>query len=265
MKKRITQAHIRIAQWLVSSVSVVITLLCFVMMRLNYPGMNIAFFIALMFTCIIFMYVLLSVLLKQKKYAKLALTLWRCYTVCLIIGFVVFLILQGFIFSGSGTDTGKVDCVIILGAGLFGEIPSKILVSRLNSALEYLSALDDSPLIIVSGGQGAGETITEAEAMYRYLCRRGIDESRIWKEDSSTNTWENISFSLSLMEKNGLDTNNMTVAIVTNEFHLFRAKYIAQRLGFDVIGVAAKTPVFRLRVLYQCREAVAILRTFLLQ
>jgi uncharacterized SAM-binding protein YcdF (DUF218 family) len=94
--------------------------------------------------------------------------------------------------------------------------------------------------------------------MHDYLVRRGVDEALIWKEDRSTRTQENIEFSLELMRENGLDVDNAVIAIVTNEFHVFRAKLIAEKAGVDAVGVAAPTPGLYLRVLYFSREAFAL-------
>jgi len=165
--------------------------------------------------------------------------------------------LQGLIISGARTEEADVDCLIVLGAGLRNGSPSLMLRQRLNMAAEYLLEHGDTP-IIVSGGMGRGETITEAEAMSRYLVACGVDESLIWKEEKSTSTRENLVFSMDLMEENGLDTDSVVVAVVTNEFHLYRAKLIAAKTGLTAIGISAKTPRFYLRVLYSFREAFAL-------
>ena len=252
----------RVPAAIVIVASAVITLICFVLMLQNYPGMNIAFCLTLAFSVIICLFFFLRALRANEKYTRLAKTLQRFFMICLMLALVVFLILQGLIISGAHTEDAEIGCLIILGAGLYGEYPSMMLVSRLDMALEYLNGRNDVP-IIVSGGQGPGETITEAEAMFRYLIRRGTDNDIIWKEEDSTNTWENIAFSLELMRDKGLDAENTTVAIVTSEFHLYRAKHIAGQLGLNAIGVAAETPILGLRVLYHCREAVALLNSFL--
>ena len=147
--------------------------------------------------------------------------------------------------------------MIVLGAGLRNGAPSLILRRRLNAAIDYLQERGDIP-VIVSGGLGRGENITEAEAMFRYLSEHGIKDDLIWKEEKSTSTRENLIFSLAIMEANGLDADNTKVAVVSNEFHLFRAKLIAGKEGIDAIGVAAKTPTFYLRAIYSCREAFAL-------
>ena len=81
------------------------------------------------------------------------------------------------------------DAVIVLGAGLRGDRPSTTLKGRLNAAYEYHLENPDA-LIIVSGGQGHDEDITEAEAMKKYLVALGIPDDRIVKEEKSTSTYE---------------------------------------------------------------------------
>ena len=248
---------------LIAAACIVFSGVFFVLMLRNYPGMEIAFFASMMFSALFAVYLLLRKLRTNEKYAKLSLILQRCLYICIAAGMVGFLVLQGLIMSGARTEDSEVDCLIILGAGIYGEYPSITLVSRLDAALEYMQSRG-SVQIIVSGGQGPGETITEAEAMFRYLTRRGVDESNVWKEDASTNTWENLAFSFELMKTKGMDPADAKIAIVTNEFHLYRAKHIAGTLGAGAIGVAAQTPYLGLRILYHCREAVALLKDFLL-
>ena len=258
-RKRVVMRILAIAA---STISVSATVISFIYMRRNYPGMNIAFFIALGISALIIAHLFLCSLRASEKHPKLAKTLQRCFFICLAIGFAGFLTLQVLILSASRTEDADVDCLIVLGAGIYGETPSRILASRLDSALEYIAGRDGVQ-IIVSGGQGPGESITEAEAMFRYLTRRGADANLIWKEERSTSTLENLAFSLELLEEMGLDKDTAKVAIVTNEFHLYRAKHVAGLFGIDAIGVAAKTPYPSLRVLYHFREAAAILNSFL--
>jgi len=184
--------------------------------------------------------------------------------VFLSIGLICFLIVQGVLISNSFTENADVDAIIVLGAGLRNNVPSLILASRLNAAIEYSKTQGDVP-IIVTGGLGSGEILTEAEAMSRYLIERGVDEYRILKEDASTNTRENLAFSKVILEELGMDTDNIKVAIVSNEFHLLRAKMIAEKAGLDSIGVAAETPGLHRKVLYYFREAFALTAEVLLR
>jgi len=149
------------------------------------------------------------------------------------------------------------DVLIILGSKIYSNTPTLMLVSRLDAAVEYVKTCSDIP-IIVSGGQGTDEKVSEAEAMFRYLVASGVDENRIWKEDASVNTRENISFSIKLMKYKGLDVANLKVAVLSNEFHLFRTGIIAKKAGLEIIPVAAKTPGLLRRIYHYMREVLAL-------
>jgi len=94
--------------------------------------------------------------------------------------------------------------------------------------------------------------------MARYLIANGIDESRIWKEEVSTSTHENINFAKEIMAEKGMDVENLKVAIVSNEFHLFRAKLTGEKAGLNTFGVAAETPGLHRRVIYYFRETFSL-------
>jgi len=229
-----------------------------VLTLMKVPYMHVVFYLTLGFSALLVIYMVLWTLCLSEKYARLATILRRCYLVCFAVGLAFFLTLQGLIISGSHTDVSEADCLIVLGAGLRNGAPSLILRRRLNAAVNYLGERGDDIPVIVTGGLGRGETVTEAEAMFRYLRDRELDESLIWKEEASTSTRENLAFSLAVMEENGLDIESTKVAVVTNEFHLFRAKLIAGKQGLDVVGIAAETPGVFVRILYSFREAFAL-------
>jgi len=221
--------------------------------------MHIIFYLVLGLSIAIVVYLVLWALSSHmnKKCSRYAIMLRRCYLLLFAVGFAGFLTFQGLIISSARTEDAQVDAIIVLGAGLRNDAPSLILRTRLNAAVSYLDAHGDVP-IIVSGGLGAGERITEAEAMSRYLISRGVDENLIWQEGASTRTQENLEFSLAIMEEKGLDIENVKVAIVSNEFHLYRAKLIAGKAGLDAVGVAAKTPGAYMSAIYFFREAFAL-------
>lgn len=126
------------------------------------------------------------------------------------------------------------DYVVVLGAQWKSTGPSEVLRRRLARAADYL---DDNPdaKVIVSGGQGENEIMSEAAGMRDYLVKMGIEESRILVEDRSSNTCENLVFSGQL-----LDRQQDSVVIVTNNFHMFRALSIAKKQGYaHVEGLAA--------------------------
>ena len=156
-----------------------------------------------------------------------------------------------------------VDAVIVLGAGVNGETPSAALWSRIRAAEDYLEIHPDVP-VVLSGGQGAGEAISEAEAMRRALWKEdGAENARLLLEERSTNTAENFRFSKALLEERGLDTGRATIAVVTNDFHCFRAHMIARRQGLKTIDVPAELPWWWLTANYYLREAFAVVKTSL--
>ena len=128
------------------------------------------------------------------------------------------------------------DYLVVLGAGLRPDgYPSEALRFRLEAALAYLEE-NPGTECIVSGGQGLGEVRTEADAMEEYLVARGLDASRITKEDRSTTTAENVRYSSELVAPGA------SVGIVTNDFHLFRALRIAEKNGLPgAHGLAARS------------------------
>ena len=130
--------------------------------------------------------------------------------------------------------------LVVLGAGLRGDRPSRTLRERLDAAIDYLNAHPEAPCV-VSGGQGADEMCTEASAMKAYLLEKGIAEERIYLEEVSTTTEENLLLSRRVIQENGLSES---VAVVTQEFHQCRAQEFARKAGFTTVGaVTAHTPL----------------------
>lgn len=133
--------------------------------------------------------------------------------------------------------------VVVLGAALRGDQPSLSLRHRLDAAYDHLVEYPQAKCI-VSGGQGPDEICTEASVMKRYLVEKGIDPDRVYVEDQSTSTFENVRLSREVIEQNGLSTE---VAVVTQEFHQFRAQQFVKRAGLTVSGaVTAHTPWYLL-------------------
>ncbi|NLH97189.1 MAG: YdcF family protein [Clostridiaceae bacterium] len=149
-----------------------------------------------------------------------------------------FLAVMGLItFGGKSDPEAQTEYLIILGAQLHGETPSKALYQRLDAGIAYLRKYPDT-IVIVSGGQGKGEDIAEAEAMYRYLAANGIDENRMIREARSSSTMENFMFSRRLIEqRDGSITGEIT--FVTNDYHIFRSRMLAKRNGLKVRALAA--------------------------
>ncbi len=144
--------------------------------------------------------------------------------------------------------------VIVLGCRVKNGRPSLMLRDRLNAAYEYLEKNPDS-ICIVSGGKGADESISEAECMYKYLVDKGIDKKRLIKEDKSKTTYENFEFSAKIIKEKSLSNS---VAVVTNDFHEYRASLLAKKLSLDFGSVPSKTVYYMYPVNY-VRELFGIL------
>ena len=140
-------------------------------------------------------------------------------------------------------------------APLPGE-PSLSLRNRLEAALAYLQENPET-VAIVSGGQGPGEQISEAEAMRVWLEARGVAPARIRMETQAASTAENLRFSLALIAQAG--DGQASVAVCSSEYHLCRARALAREAGVEVYGVAGRTTLPLLRLNYFVREGLAML------
>lgn len=186
--------------------------------------------------------------------------IYRIAKSVLFISFLIFILIESLIIiGGRRTPDVKVDYVIILGARLYGDIPSPALLERLKVAKEYL--IDNTDVkVVVSGGQGLDEDIAEAYAMKKYLINNGIEKDRIIVEDKSTTTFENLKFSLDKIKETN-DNNNISLLIASNRYHIFRAKLLAKRLGAIPYGLPAKTPLIIVLQSY-IREFLAVIKSY---
>lgn len=194
---------------------------------------------------------------RESRGGRLMLTL-AGVVLALVIGLVVTftaLIIRALGRQPSGTET-----VIVLGCRVYGERPSLMLRERIDAAYEYLREHPDA-VCVLSGGKGSGETISEAECMYRCLTQKGIAPERLYREDRSASTRENLKFSLEIMKENALAED---IAIVTNEFHEYRAGKVAQELMSGEISAVPSRTAWWLLPTYYVRELYGILYQALL-
>lgn len=174
-----------------------------------------------------------------------------------IMGLIYAGILQYKIYQYSNMKVpNQVDYIIILGARVKGEEPSLVLQYRINKAAEYLKQ-NSNTVAIASGGKGPGEDISEAESIKRELIKQGIKEDRILIEDHSTNTRQNIQYSKKLILENA-----QAGLIVTNDFHMYRARLIAKDQKLKAEGLPAKTPP-SIILQSHIREYLAITKQYL--
>ena len=173
-----------------------------------------------------------------------------------VLGMCVFIAIYGNTDTADGTES----VIMVLGCGVNGTVPTQPLAARLDIALSAYS-LNPEAYILVSGGQGPQEDISEAKAMEKYLAERGVDLSKIIKEDRSSSTSENYKYSKEILDRR---FSEYTVAIITNDFHIYRAKRLAQLAGLEVTAIHAKTPLTSAPMMY-LREVLAILKLWILK
>ena len=148
--------------------------------------------------------------------------------------------------------------IIILGAQIRGKRVTEALKRRLDRGIRYLNENPET-IVIVSGGRGKGEDITEAEAMAKYLENCGIDTTRICLEEKSTSTYENLRKSLAFID----DERQDKIGIVTNNFHIYRAVKLAKSIGYRKVYALTASSNLAVFPNYMVREFFAVLALFL--
>lgn len=176
----------------------------------------------------------------------------------LCLGLLLFCAVEAAILSryNAQADPGA-DVLVVLGAQWKDTGPSEVLRRRLDKAIGYLEQNPDTK-VIVSGGQGENEAISEAVGMQGYLIQAGVDPERILVEDRSANTYENLVYSGELLDK-----ENDRVVIVTNNFHVFRALSIAKKQGYAHAEGLAADSVLGMGPNNLLREFLGVLKDFL--
>lgn len=188
---------------------------------------------------------------------------WR--TALRVIGIAVLVVLAvgmsliGFQGRSQWEAAKTADYAVVLGAQIHGEQPSRTLRERLDIALKFLQE-NTAAVVVVSGGQGSDESVTEASVMYAYLKRNGADLSRVYQEDRAHNTRENLKNAAEIAQALGINTEKPV--IITSKFHMCRAKYIAKTLGMDAVGISSETTPFILMLNYELREVFAFVKAW---
>lgn len=187
----------------------------------------------------------------------------KVFLVLVLLGTLAFGALLGLVLGGAHDSIdGSPRVMIILGCQLHDWGPSVMLQDRLDKALDYLK---DHPevVVVVSGGQGENEPTTEAQGMADYLADHGFPRENIILEDRSVNTFQNLSYTARLLEESGIDVEE-GVVVVSNGFHLTRAKMLAGRVGFENVSVlAAPSSHTPTRLKMYVREPLALVKSFL--
>lgn len=150
------------------------------------------------------------------------------------------------------------DSIIVLGSGLIGDKVPPLLAQRLTKGKTIYDQFQGRPKLIVSGGQGADELTSEAAAMANYLIEQGVPEEDILIENRSRTTFENLTFSKPILEKEGLGKH---VLVVTNSFHALRAGVFMRRLRIPGRSVGSKTAFYYLSSAW-IRETVGLVSLY---
>ena len=224
-------------------------------LKFMVPGYSFSALVCVLLIALILFYTLMPLVgLKFPRFAKV---LTRICTICLVIGLIVVGITEVLIVKASfGDPKEQVQYMVVLGAKVRNDGPSVSLWDRIYGAAEYLEEHPDT-IAIVSGGQGADEPMTEAQAMYDELIALGIDPERVWLEEKATSTWENLTFALDLIEeKTGERPEKL--GILSSEYHLFRAKLFAKECGVEAVGIPARTSRLSQRINHFMREVAGV-------
>lgn len=202
------------------------------------------------------LFIIAFVIALHKKMKWLTRSLITVFLLFLVSFIVIEMAIIKEMKSYEGVDHQDIEVAIVLGAGLNGDQLSNTLKRRLDKGVEYFSRNKEA-LIVLSGGQGKDELITEAEAMHIYLTSLGISQERLILEDKSKTTKENLSHSIQLIQQMGIKAPK--VLIITSDYHMYRAKQIAKSMNIEAIGLPSETSLF-IRLNYMLREYFAVVK-----
>ena len=225
------------------------------------PGYSFSALVCLCLIALILFYTVMPMV--GQRFPEFARVTTRIFTACLLAGLLVVGSTEAIIIHKSfGDPKEEVEYMVVLGAKVNADGPSVSLWDRIRGAYEYM---EENPHVIavLSGGQGTDEPITEAECMYRELALLGIDPARLWREENATSTWENLKFSLDLIEeKTGQRPEKL--GVLSSEYHLFRASLQAKGVGVEFVGIPARTSRASQMINHFMREVAGVWHYILL-
>jgi len=199
---------------------------------------------------------------KGRRYPRWA----RALTALLLAGVLSFGALFGLVMHGAYDHIqGEPQIMVILGCQVKPWGPSILLQDRLDKALSYLEDHPDMT-VVVSGGQGPDEHMSEAQAMFDYLTANGVPEAQILLEDQSHNTVQNLRYSAQLLYEQGYVTDQ-NILVVSNGFHLTRVRMLVDRVWGDtdkLSTLAAPSSHTPSRLKMYIREPLALAKSFVL-
>ena len=184
-------------------------------------------------------------------------TLPRIINYVTAIGFLYFIIIEFKILkSARKTQFHNVDYLIVNGAKLYRRSPSPSLQDRLDGTLSFMQSNQNS-IAVLTGKKWPYSDISEAQFMYEWLIEHNIPQNRLVLEENASNTLENIRFSLERI-KQSAHREDITIGILTSDYHLHRALYIAKKEHVCAVGFAVPTKRLLSKINYFIREAFAM-------
>lgn len=142
----------------------------------------------------------------------------------------------------------NVDCILVLGAGIWGEKPSPMLEDRLIQGIAlYNNGVSNK--IIMSGDHGS-DNYDEVNVMKRFAIERGVKSEDIFMDHAGFSTYDSAYRAKDIFEAK-------RIVIVTQKYHMYRALYIAEQLGLEAYGVNSDPQTYSGQVLRDFREVLA--------
>ena len=225
------------------------------------PGYSFTALVCLCLAAVILFYTAMPFL--GQHFPGLAKVLTLGVTAVLVLGLCVCAVTEALIIKASFGDPGaQVDYVVVLGAKVRDDGPSVSLWDRIYAARDYLEAHPHT-VAVLSGGKGKDEPMSEAQCMFTELLALGIEPGRLWQEDKAESTWENIRYSLDLIQKE-TGARPTKIGVLSSEYHLFRASLFAKKNQVEFVGIPARTSRLSQRINHFMREVAGVWHYILL-
>ena len=219
------------------------------------PGYSFTALVCLCLAAVILFYTAMPFL--GQHFPGLAKVLTLGVTALLVLGLCVCAVTEALIVRASfGDPQEQVDYVVVLGAKVRDDGPSVSLWDRIYAARDYLEAHPHT-VAVLSGGKGKDEPMSEAQCMFTELLALGIEPGRLWQEDKAESTWENIRYSLDLIQKE-TGARPTKIGVLSSEYHLFRASLFAKKNQVEFVGIPARTSRLSQRINHFMREVAGV-------
>lgn len=197
---------------------------------------------------------------KSIGFSKILKSLVKAVICCGILGIVTVLYINNTVVSLGEKYTFKVqdvpeaDAIVVLGAKVYsnGNV-SPILADRLDYAIELYNQ-NKAPKILLSGDHGT-KAYDEVNAMKSYVCKAGVPEEDVFMDHAGFNT-----YSTMYRVRDVFKAEN--IIVVTQDYHLKRAIFIARELGLEAYGVASDKHIYPQMAMYETREVLARVKDF---